>query len=54
VGQMPHQSMVLKNALQCSFINHPFFCMLKYLNKEESKVKVIFMREFEISLFQTQ
>ena len=26
------------------------FCILKYLNKEESKV--IFMQEFEISLFQ--
>ena len=30
----------------------PDICILKYLNKEESKV--ILMREFEISLFQTQ
>jgi hypothetical protein len=32
-----------------SFINYLFFCILKYLNKEESKV--IFMREFEISSY---
>jgi hypothetical protein len=32
------------------YINITLFCILKYLNKEESKV--IFMQEFEISLFQ--
>ena len=39
-------SVVLLITLSFSFIK------TKYLNKEESKV--IFMREFEISLFQTQ
>jgi hypothetical protein len=32
------------------FLLITFFCILKYLNKEESKV--IFMQEFEISLYQ--
>jgi hypothetical protein len=36
---------------QCIFINITLFCILKYLNKQEQS-KVIFMQQFEISLFQ--
>jgi hypothetical protein len=42
------QHFIVKSTTKSLLI--PFFCILKYLNKEESKV--IFMQEFEINLFQ--
>jgi hypothetical protein len=41
---------VKKDSIFSVFLLITVFCILKYLNKEESKV--IFMPEFEISLFQ--